>query len=428
MDKQATKKPRASGINLLKPAAYAALLKGKQPGTHGDGGGLYLVIGGSGAARWIFRYQLNKRRRDMGLGRALPDNLAETRKRAAQLLEQVKAGIDPLDERDRLDAIEAERAASEKTFEEYARDRHAVWSTHWHSKKTRDGWINSLARYAFPAIGAKQVRAIGVADVLQVLEPMWQAKPRLGELVRDRIRAVLDAATTVGLRSGPNPADWDAVSPVLRRRAKTLQAIKHHAALDYKTLPTFWQQLNDMHGFGPLCLRFTILTAVRTSEARGARWDEIDFDAKTWTIPAARMKVKANSDGQELPHTVPLSPQALEILQTMRGHDPVFVFPGMKRGKPLGDSTLLAVMRRTGVDATVHGFRSAFRDWAAEETTHDPMACELSLAHSIGNAVARAYQRGNLLDKRRALMADWAIHCTSTPANNVVPLHPRNRA
>lgn len=406
-------KPRRQGTSLTTSKQYEKLLKEKVPGTHGDGGGLYLQISKSGSASWIFRYQLNGRRRDMGLGSALPDNMAATRTKADELRKAVASGIDPIDQREEQRAEEAQRRETAKTFEQYARERHAAWAANWTSPKTRDGWINSLVRYAFPVLGARPVQAVTVADTLAVLEPMWQTKPRLGELVRDRIRQVLDAATATGIRTGPNPADWAALQPVLRNKAKSLQAVRHHAAIPYKTTPQTWQQLCDMSGFGPLCLRFTILTCVRTAEARGAQWTEFDLDAKTWTIPAERMKVKRNSDGEEQPHTVPLSTQALEILATMRGHDPVFVFPGLKRGKPLGDSTLLAVMRRTGLDATVHGFRSSFRDWAAEETMHDAMACELALAHSVGSAVARAYHRGNMLEKRRALMQDWADFCGS---------------
>lgn len=404
-------KPRRQGTNLTTAKQYEKLLKERVPGTTGDGGGLYLQISKTGSASWIYRYQVNGKRRDKGLGSALPDNLSAVREQAAKYRGMVKSGIDPIEAEAAEEAAKEQQRQDAKTFEEYARERHAVWSANWTSKKTVTGWINSLERYAFPSIGAKPIKSITVADVLAVLEPMWQTKPRLGELVRDRMRQVLEAAAAVELRSGKNPADWDSLSPILRKPGKSLQQVKHHTALDYKEMPDFWRRLCDMGSFGPLCLRFTILTAVRTSEARGARWDEIDLDAKTWTIPAARMKVKRNGDGQELPHTVPLSTQAIEILSTMRGHDPVFVFPGMKRGQPLGDSTLLAVMRRMNTEATVHGFRSAFRDWAAEETMHDPMACEKALAHSIGNNVARAYQRGQLLDKRKPLMQDWADYC-----------------
>lgn len=412
MDKpKKERQTRRSGIHHLDPGTYKARLKAKEPGTYGDGGGLYLQVSKTGSASWIFRYQLNSKRRDMGLGTALAGNLSSTRTKAAELREKVKSGIDPIEEQATKAQEKAQQIQDTKTFEQYARERHAVWSTNWTSPKTVNGWINSLERYAFPHIGAKPIKKITVADVLSVLEPMWQTKPRLGELVRDRLRQVLEAAIAVEIRTGKNPADWDALSPILRKPGKSLQQVKHHTAIDYKKMPDFWQQLCAMGSFGPLCLRFTILTAVRTSESRGARWDEIDFTQKTWTIPAERMKVKRNSDGEEQPHTVPLSTQALEILATMQGHDAAYVFPGMKRGKPLGDSTLLAVMRRMDTDATVHGFRSAFRDWAAEETMHDPMACEKALAHSIGNNVARAYQRGQLLDKREPLMQDWGDYC-----------------
>ena len=257
-------------------------------------------------------------------------------------------------------------------------------------------WISRLERHAFPEIGRMPVHAIGQADLLRVLEPLWLTKPETARRIRQRMALVFDWARTAGHSSGVNPVEGvEAGLP--RQRDK----VQHHAALPWRDLPGLWPRLEAVEGVGAPALRFAILTAARSGEVRGATWDEIDLEAALWTIPAGRMK-----SGRE--HRVPLPGPALEILLAVRGLDSRLVFPSRSAGRPLSDATLAAVLKRLRVDAVPHGFRSTFRDWAEEAVSYSHEVKEAALAHAVKSRVEAAYRRGDLLEQRRPLMDTWA--------------------
>lgn len=392
--------------NALTPLA----VKNAKPGRHADGQGLYLLVKDSGAKSWVFRFMLKGTARDLGLGPATgPDAVALTaaRDKAAALRLEVKAGIDPLLERHRkaAEAVSMSQAATVAgtTFKAVAERYIATNSDGWKNAKHRQQWGNTLASYVYPVIGALPVAEVGTSHVLQILEPLWKTRPETASRVRGRIETVLDAAKARELRTGENPARWRGhIAQILPKRARLTRG--HHKAMPYADVPAFTERLRGRNAMAALALEFCILAAARSGEVIGATWSEIDLAKKIWTIPSARMKA-----GKE--HRVPLSPRAVEILETVKPLGVEHVFPG-ERGGPLSGMAMAMLLRRMGTDVTVHGFRSAFRDWSAECTSYAHEVCEMALAHVIGNKAEAAYRRGDMFEKRARLMADWAGHCS----------------
>ena len=366
----------------------------KEPGRYGDGDGLFLLVGKSGARSWMVRVQKDGKRRDIGLGGERKVSLAKARVDAALVCSQVEAGIDPVAER--------KKAAGIPTFREAAALVHAEHKRGWRNAKHGAQWLSSLEAYAFPMIGDKPVSNIDGPAVRDVLAAIWLAKPETARRVRQRINGVVDWAIGKGYRTAPLP--MKAINKSLPKHRATA---KHHAAMPYGDVPAFLSRIRERESMGRLALQAVILTAARSGELRGAVWSEIDFERALWTIPADRMKADRE-------HVVPLSTAALRIFKRMkalRTEGSNFVFPGNKRGKPLSDMTLTKVLRDMDLDCTAHGYRSSFRDWVSEETTFDGTVAEAALAHAIENKVEAAYRRGNLLEKRRALMAAWGDYC-----------------
>ena len=356
----------------------------------------------------------------MGLGSAELVTLAQARELAEAARKLARSGINPREARDRT-RTEATAASSLNTFREVANAYIAAHAATWRNAKHAAQWASTLTTYAHPVMGDIGVAKIGTAEVTRVLEAIWRARPETASRLRGRIESVLDYATARAWRTGDNPARWRGhLDQLLPSRAK-LARVKHHAALPWAEVGTFMATLAEQSGMGALALRFTILTAARTSEVTGATWREVDLAAGVWTVPGVRMKA-----GQE--HRVPLSAPALAIFRGLAevGTTPeAFIFPGAKPRAGLSNMAMTSVLRRMGrADVTVHGFRSTFRDWTAETTGFAHEVAEAALAHTLRDKVERAYRRGDLLDKRRALMAAWAEHCgRATPIiGEVVPL------
>lgn len=365
--------------------------------------GLGLNVNGGGSRSWILRARVGGVRRDMGLG-GYPDvTLAQARESARGAREQMRRGLDPIEEgRAMRSALIASRLSA-VTFTKAASLYIETHEEGWKNEKHRQQWTNTLETYAKPKIGSLIVRDVGVAQVLDVLEPIWKTKTETASRLRGRIESVLDWAIARGYRDGPNPARWkghlDTMLPAPSKVAKTT----HHRALPYREIGDFVAKLRQQEGIGAKALEFVILTATRSGEVRGATWAEFDLDNALWVVPAERMKAKRE-------HRVPLSLRAAELLKVQReiSHSE-FAFPA-PRGGMLSDMTLTAVLRRMDVDAVPHGFRSTFRDWVAEQTDYPNEVAEMALAHAVGNKVEAAYRRGDMLEKRVQLMKDWAVH------------------
>jgi integrase len=406
----------------LNHALTPLTVKNAKPGRLADGGGLNLLVKDSGARSWVYRFMLNGKSRDIGLGPAAgldAISLAKARDLAAALRLQVKSGVDPLAQRQReaaeaLAAIQAEQIAG-ISFRNVAEAYIAANEGSWRNDKHRQQWHNTLASYVYPVLGNLPVADIATGHVLQILEPIWQGKPETASRVRGRIEIILDAAKARGYREGENPARWRGhIAQILPARPKLSRG--HHKAMAYAELPEFTRQLRAREAMAALALEFVILTATRTSEVLGATWGEVDLAKAIWTIPATRMKA-----GKE--HRVPLPVRAIEILEVTKLHGKDWLFPA-ERGHKLSDMAMSMLLRRMKLDCTVHGFRSTFRDWSAESTGYAHEVCEMALAHTIGNKSEAAYRRGDLFDKRRRLMSDWATYCTSdgTASASVTPI------
>lgn len=373
------------------------------PGLHFVGGvaGLALQVTPSGARSWVLRFMVSGKRREMGLG-GFPDvTLAGARDAARTARAKVKAGADPIE--DGRAARSALRAATLAaiTFEESALRYVKAHESGWRNPKHAAQWRSTLATYAFPIIGDVLVRDVELPQVLAVLEPLWHVKTETASRLRGRVEAVLDWATGRGFRSGPNPARWKGSLATCLPAPGKVAKVEHHAALPLGEVGAFMQTLREQAGMGARALEFAILTAARSGEVRGALWAEIYRGAAVWTVPADRMKASKE-------HRVPLSNAALALLDALpRIAGDELVFPA-QRGGMLSDMTLSAVLRRMKVDAVPHGFRSTFRDWCSERTNYPREAAEMALAHAIGDKVEAAYRRGDLFEKRRLMMADWA--------------------
>ena len=377
------------------------------PDNYCDGGGLYLQVSPTLTKSWLFRYK----QRWMGLGPLYDVSLADARIAAGECRAVLRKGIDPLAERDRKRLARRLADAKAVTFSDCAASYIDANAPAWRNAKHAEQWRTTLATYAEPVIGKLAVQDIDTGLVLKVLKPIWYTKTETATRVRQRIEAVLNWASASGYRSGENPARLRGNLADLLPSAAKLKKLAHHPALPYTDIHDFIIELRAADGVAARALEFTILTAARTNEVVGARWDEIDLKAGIWTIPGERMKAgKA--------HTVPLSPRAVAILKKMQDHGSVWVFPGMTVGKPLSNMAMLGLLKRMNRGRiTVHGFRSTFRDWAAEQTAYPHEVCEMALAHQVKDKAEAAYRRGELLDKRRRLMADWAKYINKTKVN-----------
>ncbi|KZD08541.1 tyrosine-type recombinase/integrase [Oceanibaculum pacificum] len=385
-----------------------AVTHAKTPGMHPDGDGLYLQVAPGGSKSWIFRYRLNGRKtpRDMGLGPVRLVGLAEARSKAQEARKLLLEKIDPLEQRRQGRAQRAADAAGTISFRDAAERYIKSQAPGWKNEKHKEQWGATLENYVYPVIGALPVNLVEVGHVMKILDPIWPVKTETASRVRGRIESVLDWADAHRYRKGDNPARWKGQLEKLLPAPTRVKRVKHHPALPYRELPGFIDLLRKQDSIGALALEFTILTAARTGEAIGATWDEVDLSARVWTVPAERIKA-----GKE--HRVPLSYRAMEILFMMReGRMNAFVFPGLRKGKPLSNMAMLGVLKRMGCGhLTTHGFRSTFRDWAAECTNYPSEMAEMALAHTIGNKVEAAYRRGDLFDRRRQMMRDFASYC-----------------
>jgi integrase len=399
--------------------------KAKEPGMYCDGGGLYLRVTPEGARNWVLRYMLDRRPRWMGLGPLALYGLQDARARALDARRKRHEGIDPIDARRADRARQRLDAAKAVTFKQCAEAYIEAHRVGWRNGKHVGQWGATLSTYAYPVIGALPVQVVDTGLVLKVLEPIWTAKPETAGRLRGRLESILDSAKARGYRDGENPARWRGhLDKLLPARSK-VRAVEHHAALPYAELPAFLARLRELEGVAARALEFLILTAARTGEVIGAKWNEIDLLDKTWTVPAARMKA-----GRE--HRAFLSPRALTILgetQAVRRGDAehAFVFPGGKAGAGLSNMAFLMLLRRLGRgDLTAHGFRATFKTWASERASFQNEVVEASLAHTIGGKVEQAYRRGDMFEKRRRLMQQWATFCATAPAperqHNVTPL------
>ena len=373
--------------------------------------GLCLLVRGAALSKsWVLRTMVAGSRKDLGLGSYPAVTLADAIAKARETKAQIDAGTDPVAQK------KAERAAA-MTFKACAEAYIASHKASWKNAKHGQQWENTLATYVYPLIGAMRVKDVTTEHVMQVLSPYWTTKNETMVRVRNRIELVLSWAMAMGYREKAlNPAAWRGTFDQLLPKPSKVNQRQHHPALPWQDLPVFLKMLRNSAGIAPRCLEFTILTACRSGESRGARWAEIDLEGKVWNIPAERMK-----SGRA--HRVPLSEPVMKLLKSLpKVEGEELVFPGRKEHTPLSDMSLTAVMRRMKLDAVPHGFRSTFRDWAAESTSHPNEVCEMALAHAVGSDVEAAYRRGDLMAKRVVLMADWAAYATRTQAAEVTPI------
>jgi integrase len=408
--------PKRAGMHLLKAVALRSL----PPGRHADGGGLYLVVSKNGAGRsWMFRTRRDGKLRDMGLGSLHSVTLEKARRKAAALRDAFLDGRDPLAEKRQARQTERVAEAKATTFEQAAQAYIRAHRAGWKSPKSLVSWEHTLDAFAYPVIGKLPVDAIDTNLVMKVLSKeiadgpngklasLWSARPETANRLRGRIESILDYARVIGLRQGENPARWrghlDHSLPARQAVAKTV----HHAALPYPEIANFMAELRSKEGIAASALEFVILTAARTGNVLGARWAEIDLQSCLWTVPAERMKA-----GRE--HRVPLSETAMALLAGLkRESDRVF---------PVSNMAMAMLLRRMGRgDLTVHGFRSTFSDWCAEQTSFPAEVREMALAHAVGDKVEAAYRRGDLFEKRRQLAEAWAHYCDGeAPAESKV--------
>jgi integrase len=395
-------------INQLSTLKIASLLK--RPGRYGDGLNLYLHVRRPGSANWVFRYQIDGKPRWLGLGPDHSVSLAEARVRAREARQCIIDGRDPLDtKRSALAERKAEQLKTVTFAEAVSQFLATAKVESFKNDKHRKQWRSTLES-VFPTIGALPLNSIDTAVILSALLPIWKRTPETGSRLRGRIARVFDWAKALDLYQGENPASWDRLKDCLPAKPK----VEHHKAMPYADVPAFMARLRERDSVSARALELTILTAVRTQEAIGARWSEIDIDAATWTIPASRMKAKRD-------HRVPLSHRAVEILRNMpRVGAHVFINGG---GKPLSNMAMSELLKgMDGNSFTVHGFRSSFSDWARDRTGYPRDVIEMALAHTIKDKAEAAYRRGDALDKRRRLMAEWARYLEA-PATASATIH-----
>ena len=378
-----------------------------KPGKYSDGGNLYLIVSPNGSRKWVLRFTWRGMPKEMGLGSAATVSLADARDKAATARRKIAQGLNPIDERKRTSGV--------PTFGEMADQVREALSAGFRNEKHKAQWKSTLATYAAP-LRDKPMDSVTTDDVLAILKPIWTTKAETASRVRGRIEKVLDAAKAKGFRDGENPARWRGhLDHLLPRPSKLARG--HHAAMPYEEVAAFIAKLREREATSALALELCILTAARSGEILGMRWPEIDLDKKTWTVPAARMKA-----GRE--HRVPLSPRAVAILRKLEKLKAgQFVFPGRAPNKPLSNMAMEMMLRRMKVEnATVHGFRSSFRDWAGNVSNFPREVVETALAHVIGDKAEQAYRRSDALEKRRKLMEAWAAYCEPRAKGNVVTI------
>ena len=392
------------------------LVENLGPGRHGDGGGLYLVVDSSGARRWIVRVTVKGQRNrngkpmrtDYGLGGADVVTLNMARERALEYRRMAKQGLNP----------RYNMKQDIPTFEEFAQQVHIDRLPTWSNPKHGQQWINTLRDYAFPKIGRMPLDSIGQPEVLMCLSPIWTEKHETARRLMQRIKTVLDVARAKGFREGENPVTAIKDAGVL---PKVKTKVKHHKAMDWRDVPAFYADLRSRNAMAAKALMFTCLTGSRTGEVLGMTWDEIDFEDRVWTCPAARMKT-----GEE--HRVPLTDEMLDIIEPLKAMKSDYVFEGQKRHQPLSNMSMLMLLRRMKIEGvTVHGFRSTFRVWASEVANVPREVAEMSLSHRIGSKVEQAYARSDLLEKRRALMERWS-HFVAGAEAKVISLTKKEKS
>ena len=381
--------------------------------SHPVGSNLYLRINKGGSIDWVFRYQFRGKRTPLGMGGydSKANNLAIVRRKVNQAKLNINQGIDPLElKREEKIAAKTKAAQDRHTFESVALEYIESKKAEWKNIKHHQQWKNTLYQYAFPVIGKRPVSAIDTNHILSILKPIWNTKTETATRVRTRIEAVLSYAEAHQWRSDANPARWRGHLSVILPSPQKLKDLKHHAALPYSELPAFMQVLSNTDGVGARALSIAILTASRTTEVLQARWDEISFHERTWTIPKERMKAG-------IEHRIPLSDQAIKIFRLLESHRMGdWIFPNRTNGHHLSNAGMSSVLKRMDrTDITVHGFRSSFRDYVAEKTSTPPRIAEAALAHKLKDRAEAAYQRSDLLDKRRTLMQKWANYCLENP-------------
>jgi integrase len=381
-----------------------AVSRATKPGLYSDGGGLYLAVSKAGVKSWIFRYRVASGERAHGLGPLHTVSLKQARERALVCRQQRLDGIDPIEAKRAARTAAAVAAAKTATFRECAERYITAHRDDWSNPKHAKQWSTTLETYVHPVIGEMPVRAVELDSIIKVLDPIWKTKTTTASRVRGRIESVLDWATVRGFRSGENPARWKGHLEELFSSGK--RATAHLAALDYREISAFMDELRQQEGIAARALEFAILTAARAGSVIEARWEEIDLKARTWTVPAERMKARRE-------HRYPLSEAATAIpAELWKTRSSQFVFPGAQAGRPMNAGALLIVLRGMGrADIVPHGFRSTFRDWAAEVSNFPHEVCEMTLAHTVASAVERAYRRGDLFEKRRQLAESWARYC-----------------
>jgi integrase len=404
---------RLSAVGIVKRA--------KRKGMFCDGGGLYLHSDPPTQCSWLFRYRLNGKTHWMGLGPYPAISLAQARELASNARSLKSLGIDPIERREA--DRDAARLAVVKavTFSECAENYIKAHRVGWRNAIHASQWERTLRAYAYPHIGTLPVQAVDTSLVLKALEPVWTEKPETASRLRGRIESILNWAKVRGLRSGENPARWKGHLDHLLPAKSKIRRVKHHAAMPHANVPGFIRLLREQDGIGARAFEFLILTAARTGEVIGLRWREIDLRNKLWIVPGYRMKA-ANE------HRVPLSPRAMAILEAIKPdeiEDDAFVFPGSKPEKPQSNMVFLMLLRRMKIhNLTAHGFRATFKTWATERTNFPREVIEAALAHTTGDKLEAAYQRGDIFDKRLRLMTAWAEYCgkLSTTVMNVVPI------
>lgn len=411
-------------IESVLKSARAAVVAGKGKAILlGDGGGLTLQISKTGAASWLHRYMRMGKPVALGLGGHPEVSLKLARSKAEDYRRLLAEDRDPMTEKRALQAVARKKAAPDKTFDECSAEYIADHKDEWKSPKHLQQWQNTLATYASPVIGTRPIGKITTADLKRILNPIWSKRTETASRLRGRIESVIDWATAHDLRVGDNPARWKGhLEHLLAKTTPEQRAEKHHAALPHAEIPTFMRQLAAQEGIARYALEFLILTAARTSEVTGATRSEIDAAKKIWVIPKERMKA-----GKE--HRIPLVDRAIAILeQVLPLSNGSYLFPGGKADKPLSNMAMAMLLRRMGYETvTVHGFRSSFRDFSSELTTHDFRTAEEALAHKLQDKVAAAYARSDLFDKRRALMTDWQRYCDTgqTPTDAAIKQEKR---
>lgn len=410
---------RKTGLNKLSAVGVAQT---KKVGMYGDGGGLWLQVSKFGTKSWIFRFTLNGRTRDMGLGPLHTISLARAREKARNAREQLLDGIDPIEKKKQEKEVARLESAGATTFEQAAKAYIEVHEPSWKNAKHISQWKNTLATYVYPVFGKTPVGRVDTNLVMKAIQPIWNDKRETASRVRSRIENVLDWAKSSGMMEGENPARWRGHLQNLLPKRSSLKEVKHLPALPYKEISNFMEQLSNVKGVGARALEFTILTCLRSSEVRTATWDEVIWDECILQVPGERMK-----GGKD--HKVPLSSKTIGILKELnKVSQSEYIFPGLKEGKPISDGTMLKTLKSMEyAKCTVHGFRSTFKDWAADCTSYQNEVSEMALAHTIDSKVEAAYRRGELLEKRTNLMNDWALYCErAKTSTNVLSINGSN--